>query len=50
MQREAMRWEQRPPLPSPLKAQLPNGVSLELECAGQDAALVKAIIDALGAR
>jgi transposase len=34
--------------PSRLKAQLPNGVSLELECAGQDAGLVKAMIEALG--
>jgi transposase len=38
---------QRPPLPSRLVAQLPNGVSLELECTGQDCALLKTMIDAL---
>lgn len=32
-----------------LSAQLPNGVTLQLECATQDAALVKAMIEALGA-
>jgi transposase len=48
--RDAMRTEQSPPLPSRLKAQLPNGVSLELECAEQNAALVRAMIEALRAR
>lgn len=33
-----------------LRAQLPNGVTLELECGGRDGALVKAMIEALGAR
>lgn len=40
-----------PPLSSArLTARLPNGVSVELECAGQDATLVAAMIAALGAR
>jgi transposase len=41
------------PAPAPaarLSAQLPNGVKLELECSGHDAALVSAMIAALGAR
>ncbi|WP_316151030.1 IS66-like element accessory protein TnpA [Cupriavidus sp. BIC8F] len=38
------------PLPSRLVAQLPNGVTVELQCGGQDVALVKAMIEALGAR
>ena len=33
-----------------LSARLPNGVMLELECSGHDAALVSAMITALGAR
>jgi len=37
-----------PPLPSRLVARLPNGVSVELECSGQDATLVMATIEALG--
>jgi transposase len=45
--REVMRPSQRPPLPSRLVAQLPNGVSLELECMQQDTALLTAMIDAL---
>ena len=48
--REPMRPSQRAPLPSRLVAQLPNGVSLELECDQQDTALLKAMIDALRAR
>ena len=40
----------RAPVPARLKAQLPNGVTLELECGGRDGALVKAMIEALGAR
>ncbi|WP_367395282.1 transposase [Cupriavidus sp. Agwp_2] len=41
----------RPPLaPALLTARLPNGVTVELECGGQDVALVKAMIEALGAR
>ncbi|KDP83694.1 hypothetical protein CF70_023710 [Cupriavidus sp. SK-3] len=35
------------PLPSRLVAQLPNGVSIELECSGQDDALVRAMIETL---
>ncbi len=42
---------QRPSLaPALLRARLPNGVTVELECGGQDVALVKAMIEALGAR
>jgi transposase len=37
-------------LPSRLMAQLPNGVSLELECMQQDTALLTAMIDALRSR
>lgn len=48
--REAVRSSQRPPLPSRLIAQLPNGVSLELECEAQDTALLRAMIDALRGR
>ncbi len=40
----------RTPAPARLRAQLPNGVTLELECGGRDGALVKAMIEALGAR
>ena len=40
----------RVPAPARLRAQLPNGVTLELECGGRDGALVKAMIEALGAR
>lgn len=45
--REPVRASQRPPLPSRLTAQLPNGVNLELECMAQDSALLAAMIDAL---
>jgi transposase len=48
--REPTRPSQRPPLPSRLVAQLPNGVSLELECGQQDAELLRAMIDALRSR
>nr|WP_315594914.1 transposase [uncultured Cupriavidus sp.] len=42
---------QRPsPISALLKARLPNGVTVELECGGQDVALVTAMIEALGAR
>lgn len=37
-------------VPARLSAQLPNGVKLELECSGRDAALVSAMVAALGAR
>lgn len=36
--------------PARLRAQLPNGVTLELECGGRDGGLVKAMIEALGVR
>ena len=48
--REAVRASQRPPLPSRLIAQLPNGVSLELECMAQDTTLLRTMIDALRGR
>jgi transposase len=47
---ETVRASQRPALPSRLIADLPNGVSIELECMAQDTALLKAMIDALRAR
>jgi transposase len=47
--REPMRPSQRM-LPSRLVAQLPNGVSLELECTQQDTALLTAMIGALRSR
>lgn len=50
LSRESMRVSQRAPLPSRLVAQLPNGVSIELECMGEDTALVKAMIAALRGR
>ncbi|CAB3809894.1 hypothetical protein LMG28138_06122 [Pararobbsia alpina] len=34
--------------PARLRAQLPNGVTLTLECTGQDAPLVSAMIETLG--
>ena len=36
--------------PARLSAQLPNGVTLQLECAAHDGALVRAMVEALGAR
>ncbi len=36
--------------PARLSAQLPNGVTLQLECAAHDGALVRVMIEALGAR
>jgi transposase len=36
--------------PARLTARLPNGATVELECGGHDIALVKAMIEALGAR
>jgi transposase len=42
---------QRPSVvPARLTAQLPNGATVALECDGQDIVLVRAMIDALGAR
>jgi transposase len=39
---------QYPPAPSRLMAELPNGITLRLECAGQDATLVSVMIETLG--
>ncbi len=50
VRREAATSALRAPVPARLRAQLPNGVTLELECGGRDGALVKAMIEALGAR
>ncbi|MFT0175081.1 IS66 family insertion sequence element accessory protein TnpB [Paraburkholderia mimosarum] len=47
MRRETMMASQHPAPPSRLVAQLPNGVSLELECGQQDTTLLTAMIDAL---
>lgn len=49
MRHEAAHPPQSTPL-ARLSAQLPNGVTLRLECSGHDAALVTAMITALGAR
>src|SRR5260364_161387 len=43
----ALEWPE-PARPSRLKAYLPNGVGLTLECLGQDAELVCAMIETLG--
>lgn len=48
--REAAAPALRAPVPARLRAQLPNGVTFELECTGRDSALVKAMVEALGAR
>ncbi|CAE6964522.1 IS66-like element accessory protein TnpA [Paraburkholderia domus] len=47
---EAVKASQRAPLPSRLVAQLPNGVSLELECMSEDTALLTVMIAALKGR
>ncbi|WP_322028085.1 IS66-like element accessory protein TnpA [Burkholderia sp. BCC1977] len=47
---EPSRLSARATLTVRLSAQLPNGVKLELECTERDAALVTAMIAALGAR
>jgi transposase len=47
---EAAKVSQRAASASRLVAQLPNGVSLELQCMGEDAELVKAMIAALRGR
>jgi transposase len=36
------------PAPARLRAQLPNGITLTLDCSGQDAPLVSAMIETLG--
>lgn len=51
VQRTSHRYESaKTATPARLSAQLPNGVTLQLECAAHDGALVKAMIEALGAR
>jgi transposase len=47
---ESTRLSPRAATVARLSAQLPNGVKLEFECSGHDAALVTAMIAALGAR
>jgi transposase len=37
-----------PAPPARLRAQLPNGVTLEFDCTGRDAALVSTVIETLG--
>jgi transposase len=48
-EREPSRLSSRSATSAWLSAQLPNGVKLELECAGGDAELVAAMVAALGA-
>jgi|SRR5579863_2989068 len=51
VRRSSQRYESaKAATPARLSAQLPNGVTLQLECAAHDGALVKAMIEALGAR
>ena len=47
--REAAAPVLRASVPARLRAQLPNGATLKLECGGRDCALVKAMIGALPA-
>jgi transposase len=46
--REATRVEQRLAAPSRLTVEMPNGITLRLECGAQDATLVSAMIETLG--
>jgi transposase len=46
--REATRVAQRPAAPSHLTVEMPNGITLRLECGAQDATLVSAMIETLG--
>ncbi|KHK52085.1 hypothetical protein PI87_19850 [Ralstonia sp. A12] len=48
--REAASPSSQASAPARLTARLPNGVTVALQCRGQDAGLVKAMIEALGAR
>jgi transposase len=50
VRRETERALPRAVASARLTAQLPNGVRVELECGGRDVELVKAMIEALGAR
>lgn len=47
VRRDAAAPPLRAPAPARLRAQLPNGVTLELECSGRDGALVKAMIEGM---
>lgn len=50
VRRSSHRYESaKAATPARLSAQLPNGVTLRLECAAHDGALVRAMIEALGA-
>ena len=50
VRRSSHRYESaKTAMPARLSAQLPNGVTLQLECAAHDGALVRAMIEALGA-
>ena len=46
--REAPPVAQRPAAPSRLTVEMPNGITLRLECGAQDATLVSAMIETLG--
>ena len=46
--REATRVPQHPAAPSRLTVEMPNGITLRLECGAQDATLVSAMIETLG--
>ena len=46
--RETTRIPQHPAAPSRLTVDLPNGITLRLECGAQDATLVSAMIETLG--
>ena len=46
--REAPRVAQRPAASSRLTVEMPNGITLRLECGSQDATLVSAMIETLG--
>jgi transposase len=46
--REVTREAQRPAAPSRLTVEMPNGITLRLECGAQDATLVSAMIETLG--
>lgn len=49
-EQQSSHLSSRSPTSAWLSAQLPNGVKLELECSERDAALVSAMIAALGRR
>jgi transposase len=46
--REATRIPEYPVAPSRLTVEMPNGITLRLECGAQDATLVSAMIETLG--